>query len=340
VSDGALVAYRDADDLWLYDAAADANRRLTSDGDARLEFAPAFLDVGCLVHASNEPTTINVVDLSPGGPTRGLLQESMLIASLALSPDGATLLYLRISYDTEPAFRLVRVPMSGGRPELLHTFEPSLGRGGSSEDEVSVAWSPDGARILVANTHAFSRAYEMGSIHLFDVDGRELHRWAGTHPRWSPDGARVYFRGHAGLDGDVVEPPAWQALDVATMETIAVGMRAGTNGAAISPDGRFVAYDTSWFGDIPIGTLVTGVPPDVYLYHLQDDRETLLLHGGVGPLWISATELLVTEAGPAGPNTIGSWDSLGTALRLTIAGGRSPAGMTSTAFDAAVLLTR
>lgn len=329
-----LVAYADAGDLWLYDATTDRQRRLTNDGDARYEHAPAFVSGACLVYASTEPATIELLDLE-SGTSRPLVEETASIQALALSPDGTSLLYLQIDHDVDSTYRLKRSDLDGGGPEVLHTFAPNPGRGAGSEDEVSVAWSPDGTTVLVANTVTSSEAEPYGAIYLFDVAGREVDRWAGTHPRWSPDGGTIYYRGHAGM-GDQI----WRALDVASKASTKLAIRPGTNRLAVSPDGLHVAYDTSWFGDTPIGTSTPTAAPNTYVFQLATGTETPLQRGALGPLWISDTEVVVTNARERGENSLNSWESLGTVSRIPLGGDSTPIDMTSTLSEVSVHIGR
>jgi len=328
-----LVAYHDAGDLWLYDGTVDTSRRLTADAGARYEHEPEFLTGRCVVYASSEPTTIELLDLATG-ESRTIVEETGWITSLDASPDGTSILYLQIDHDVDGTYRLKRVGMEGGTPEILHTFDPSLGRGAGSEDEVSVEWAPDGSAILVANTHGYSEAFPRGALYLFDATGREVReRWIGTHPRWSPDGRTIYFRGYAGENGQ-----RWSALDVRSMETKSLGIQPGTNRLVVSPNGQRLAYDTSVFGDRPSEARFTGEAPAVYVYDLATDTQTLLKRGALEALWISDRKLLVTNAREQGRHSLNSWESLGTVTLISLGGDRSPADMTSTLFESAVFL--
>lgn len=342
-SGATLVAYWESDDLWLYDATAEKSRRLTDDGDTRSEWSPSFVNAGCLVVATNSVNggaTIELLDLSAPTSSRRLVEELGSIWSGAVRPDGTEMLYLHIDHDLDSTYRLKRVAVGGGPTEVVHTFAANLGRGGSSEDEVSLAWSPDGSTILVSNTHEYSKDFEQGGIYLMDPGtGEALGHWAGTHPRWSPDGETVYFRGHGGAGEDV----GWKTMDIESMRTAHLGMRPGTNLAAVSPDGRYIAYDTSSFGDMPTGARVTGEPPNVYLYDLGRDRETLLRRGSIATLWISATDMVVSNVsrGAPNPNTWGGnwWDPLGTVTKISVDGDHRAIDMRST-FEGAVFRGR
>jgi len=330
-----LVAYYDAEDLWLYDATADASRRLTEDGDVGFEHTPAFLNGSCLAYGTygtSEPSTIELVDLA-GGARRTIVEETG--GSLDVSPDGTTIVYLQIDHDVDSTYRLKRVDIDGGVPVVLYTFHPNIGRGAGSEDEVSVAWAPDGSTILVANTHESTRQNPYGAIYLFDRSGREIRgEWAGTHPRWSPDGRSIYYRDHAGLgDGQ-----RWHALDVRTMQTTTLGIRPGTNNLVVSPNGEWVAYDTSWFGDKPLGTRTPDGAPNVFAYNLTTGIERLLKRGALGAIWLSDRGVAVTNATERGRRSLSSWESLGTVTRVSMGGDRTELDMTSTLFNVAVYL--
>lgn len=330
---GPLVAYVDAGDLWLYDGTADAARRLSNDGESRIEHAPAFLAGSCVVYASSEPSAIEVVDLV-GSASRTIVEESGWITALAISPDDASIVYLQIDHFVDSTYRLKRVEVDRGTPEILHTFHANPGRGAGSEDEVSVAWSPDGSGILVANTHEFTRQDPYGAIYLFDRGGREVRAtWTGTHPRWSSDGRTVYYRGHAGVNGQ-----GWSAMDVNTMHSSKLAIRPGTNNLVVSPDGEWVAYDNSWFGDLPNEADKASGAPETYAYNLASGEERLLQRGALGPLWLSGREVIVTNASERGRRSLNSWESLGTVTRVSVGGVRTELNMTSTLFEVAVHL--
>lgn len=328
------MAYYDAADLWLYDATADASRRLTNDGDVRFDHTPAFVSGSCLAYGTSQPAAIELLDLA-GGARRTTVEETGGITSLDVSPDGASIVYLQIDHNVDSTYRLKRVGIDGGVPDVLYTFHPNIGRGAGSEDEVSVVWAPDGSTILVANTHASTRQNPYGAIYLFDRSGREIReKWAGTHPRWSPDGRSIYYRDHAGLgDGQ-----RWHARDVRTMQTTTLGIRPGTNNLVVSPNGRWVTYDTSWFGDKPLGTRASDAAPNVFAYNLATGTERLLRRGALGPLWLSGGDVAVTDATERGRHSFNSWESLGTVTRVSLGADRIRLDMTSTLFEVDVYL--
>lgn len=335
-----LVAYEDQDDLWLYDVRTDDLRRLTEDVGKRSEGRPEFLGNDCLLYsgsdltASDPSASIELLSLAGEGRSRRIVDEQGLIRDFDVSPDGTSIVYLQIDHNDDGTYRLKEINLFGVFPRVLYTFSPNAGKGAGSEDEVVVAWSPDGQAILVTNTagEAFNYGDRQESIFLLARDGRVLvPPWTGTHARWSPDGRTIYYRGYAGTNGI-----AWHAFDVASKKTKKLGMRSGTNNLAVSPDGARVAYDTSYFGDTPLGAAISKEVPVVYVYDLASGKETLLRENALGPLWISASQLLVTNAKEPG-RSLNSWESLGTVTKLSTDGSRKKVSMKSTLWGAAVL---
>lgn len=328
-----LIAYYATQDVWLYDVAADDLRNLTGDGEQDTQWNPRFLGDSCVVYVSADSTALEMA-LLHGTYSQVILRARDRIHDFAISPDGSTIAYL---YRAGSYHQLDRVDVTTGASTKLGVFGPGRDGGAGSEDEVSVSWSPDGSKLLVTDTHAVGAdgrdAAE--SVHLLDEQGRDmLPPWSGTHARWSPDGRTIYYRGYAGTSG-----VAWHALDVASGKRTDIGLRPGTNNLVVSPDGDHVAYDTSYFGETPREAVLSGGPPDVYVYDLRIGVETLLKRGALGPLWVSPSEILVTDARAPDPQkSLNSWESTGTAGKYTLVGKRTEVAITSTLWNPAVLL--
>lgn len=341
-----FVAYVDERDLWLYDVGADRVTRLTDDGDARVERAPEFMGETHVVFvtSSDEPgtSTISAIPLE-GGTARDIVGEEGTILDFDLSPDGATIAYLEVNFDTGGVHTLKQVDAAGGDPSVLRTFGAPLGRGAGSDDETSVAWSPDGRSILVTDTHvtgldpdALEAPRRTAAIFVLDGRGDDLvPPWLGTHARWWKGGGAILYRGFS-FDGDDV---AWHTLDVPSADRTTLDIRPRTLNLSLTPNGERVAYDTSWFGE-------TSKPGSwdalvVYRFDLETGRERMLADGAIAPLWVSDDEALVTDAKRPGPRaeTLNSWVPLGTVSRVTLDGTRTVVSMTST-WDAATLFER
>jgi hypothetical protein len=106
----------------------------------------------------------------------------------------------------------------------------------------------------------------------------------------------------------------------------------------VSPDGRRLVYDTSYFGDFPNQAEISGEAPNVYTYDLATGTEDVLWVGAMGPLWISDHDVLATNVRDPGPDSYNSWESLGTVSWITVGGGSRTVDFTSTLFDAAVYI--
>ncbi|MFA5890271.1 MAG: hypothetical protein WDA27_04900 [Actinomycetota bacterium] len=331
--DSRLIAYFHKGDLWLYDVTADEVRQLTDDGKQEFQWGPQFLNDSCVVYVSADSTALEVASLD-GSRTQVILRARARILGFDISPDGSTIVYVN---SVGSAHRLEEISLSRATPTVLRTLDP-IGEGGAgSEGEVSVSWSPDGSRLLVTDTHTVGADGKDAteSIHLLDAQGRDTRPpWSGTHARWSPNGRTIYYRGYAGTSGI-----AWHSLDVASGERTNLGMRPGANNLVVSPDGNRVAYDTSYFGETPREALLSGSPPDVYVYDFRSGVETLLKRGALGPVWVSSSELLVTDARAPDPQkSLNSWEPTGTVGKYTLAGRRTEVAITSTLWDPAVLL--
>ena len=340
---GRLVTYTNSGSLWLYDADADSLRRVaagivggspTNRRELRVPVGRAeFLGNGCVAYLTKDPIGIDLVSLA-GGSSQQLIEEKGSIADFDLSPDGSTLVYLQNDFAGASKWRLKMVSVGEGTTaSLLREFAAPVGRGAGSEDEFSVSWSPNGQQILVNNTHSTGVDQDGASIFLLDDNGRLTgHGWIGTHARWSPDGKTIYYRGYAGINGQ-----AWHAFDVVSKTTRTLGLRAGTNNLAVSPDGTRVAYDTSYFGDYPREANVSGKPPVTYLYDLRAGRETVLRRDALGPLWLTSVELLVSNAKAPG-RSLNSWALTGTATKFTLGRGGTTISLSATLWGADVLI--
>lgn len=326
-----LVAYVAQNDLWVYDVDADRSTRLTSGGEENREDDLAFYGDGYVLYSSSDPTGIQAIRVS-GGPSITIVEEQGTILDFDVSPDGATIVYIQVDHEADSTHRLKRRSINGEAAVVLRELGVPPGRGAGSEDEVSVAWSRDGRSILVTDTHL--DLDPRASILWLDAEGKNVVApWSGTHAQWSPDGKTIFYRGYAGL-GD----SRWRALEIATKSKRTMGFREGSNNLVISPDGSSVAYDTSWFGDTPGGTVVTEGEPIVYVYDLRSGRETLLKSGSVFPIWITPDLLIATDATPPkSGRTLNSWEPTGTVTKLGLDGASERVSISSTAWTAAAL---
>jgi Tol biopolymer transport system component len=219
-------------DYWMIPASGGTPSRLTS--DVSFGGGVVFSRDGRSVVVSSSRAGSQTLWRIPidGGSPEPLTTGAGEDVEPVLSADGRTLVYSNTR--SSPAVMLLDTKTGASR-ELLerrtHTNGP--------------VFSKDGGRIAF-----FSFTDQNEQIFTVGTDGSDLrqvtHGLPGvyTMPRFSPDGASLYFFTHM--------PPSFRRIAVAggTAETVVDGWLWGTVfGAFIDPSGRFVAYS-----DAPTGT--------------------------------------------------------------------------------------
>ena len=145
------------------------------------------------------------------------------------SPDGRSIVFAAsVNGDVE----VLTVEVGSGRVTRLTN---------SAGEDGDPAWSPDGRRIAFSSMRDGNH-----EIYLMRADGSEQRRitvdaTADRSPHWSPDGSRIAFVSKRGGAGDV-----WVArVDDGTQERLTTGVHATNDGARWSPDGAWIAVQTS-----------------------------------------------------------------------------------------------
>ena len=194
--------------------------------------------------------TARVWDLAGQRPPIALVGHlSPLVWDVAWSPDGATL--ATIGNDTS-----VRVWPIG--PVLLDSQQRELQASqtllGHTRGAKTLAWSPDGARLLTSSPDATARIWDPAGVAPPVVLAG--HRGAIHAAEWSPDGAHVAT---ASEDGTA---RIWQ-LDGITPPQVLRGHRDELATIAWSPDGRALVTASS-DGTARIWDPDTGLAGDVF----------------------------------------------------------------------------
>jgi dipeptidyl aminopeptidase/acylaminoacyl peptidase len=161
-------------------------------------------------------TRVRILRGMPGTDALALTDGSASDASPRLSPDGATLVFVRSAIpDRDRKSRLCVVAMSGGEPRVLVEWEGTFGAPSWSPDGQSLAiafrpsdhvpegesapvsirvtklrYKEDGEGYLPTGRHRLFRVeVASGATTVLSEDGD----WDDTEPQFSPDGARIAF---------------------------------------------------------------------------------------------------------------------------------------------------
>lgn len=322
-----MIVFEDGGDLWLYTVEGDSMRRLTSDGRERVETLPRFVDPSTVSFAQQGGRRLLALDLDTG-EEREVLDTGTRLQAYDWSPDRRAIAFLG---DADPEDDTVglwihRLDGASG-PERVRSFPAGLGRGFRPEDdEVRVAWSPDGGTILVVDTTEVPNQAPGPATTMYVVrpDGSDVvEPRDGTFARWSLDSRTIYYRGFDTGFG-------WRALDVSDGSERALAITERTLRPALSPDGSRLAYDDG------------AARTRVLLYDLEAGAESEVATGFAGPIWLAGGALAATRTRPCeGEETCGAhsptWESEGAAERVPLGGGQRSALSLPTTLDADVL---
>jgi TolB protein len=126
---------------------------------------------------------IFLVDPDSGGERR---VAATRLASVACSPDGSWLVFVRARGDSHRGDGIYRLAASGGRPRRLTNTRDSA--------ETDLVWSPD-ARRIVYGSGALLGSYDLWVMNADGGGKRRITRRAGDEvsPAWSPGGRRIAF---------------------------------------------------------------------------------------------------------------------------------------------------
>lgn len=201
------------------------------------------------------------------------------------------------------AFHRLWVLGDGTRdPAALWQFPPYLGRGVTSDDEVSVSFSPDGEQLLVVNTFVDTAEERQDETMLvFDLAGNLLlEPINGTHARWTDAGTLLY---------KPLSPPddnRWRELDPTTGDVRELPIDvAGATNPVLSADGSKLAVENEGTNSIIVLDLATGATEIV---------------PGAAPIWLDGETLLVTEVEECEPDLceVQPYRDTGRVLRITV----------------------
>jgi dipeptidyl aminopeptidase/acylaminoacyl peptidase len=220
------------------------------------------------------------------------------------SPDGTRLAF-QLRAEEGPETLIVHLCVFDSRTgatSLVQVLEPPDGTGTGQREETMTTWSPNGAWILTIDTA------EEPTMAIVDADGYEkVEARSGTFGRWLADDEIFYQeRPHTDRVAD------WTRLSLETGRTITFGLPARSYRPALSPDGRWIAFDN---GDSD--------SPSIFLLDLEQGTTRQLIRGHVAPVWLSSGRIAASAAGPCTGGTCPiPWSTSGTTTGIDIATGK------------------
>jgi dipeptidyl aminopeptidase/acylaminoacyl peptidase len=299
-------------DLWIYEIESGTHYRLTADGDIVVEVLPQFTGRNTVsfvqgIEEQKPGSALFELDLKAGSSAKELFKvEGGTIFRYDWSSDGSSVAFL--NFDDEGASALRIWTRSDGKIRTVKSFPALLGRGVGLEDEVSVAWSPDGKSILVVDT--FRDPPLKVTMWVLDLAGKDIiPARAGTFGRWGSDSKTIYYKDYSG-SGD------WFRLSASDNKKAKLAIPDERLNPAVSPRGDFIALNDG------------GSKPSVYVFDVEKGIERKLA-AGVVPVWLSDMEMAITDVRPCTAEEecfeAPPWKPLGTASTLRAGGTKTDA---------------
>lgn len=312
------VAFSFEGDIYVHDIDG-ATRRITDDGYEALDMFPALHgseQVWWVTRAQGRlPSVLWEMDLTSGRRSAlveidddvqafGAHEGHQRLAFIVAGPHGEQQ-RLSVLDIADPRFdqtedRSARWDLA----EEFWSFPRYLGRGTSGEDEVAVAWSPEGERLLVVNTFvdtANERTDE--TLLVLDAAGRTVRAPVhGTFGRWVTDDV-ILFR--------AIADDTWRVVDLGADGETAFPDWPSTGAApVISPDGRMVVMHD----ERPAPEL-----PRLYAADLQSGRALLgSAFEGIRPIWLDDRTLVATGVEACPEDCMEHWRFTAETFRVTL----------------------
>ena len=330
--------------IWLADVDGSSAPRPLTDGEDR-ESEPRWSpDSQTLAFVATRGGTRQIWLRSlGGGEPRQLTNHPTGAREPVWSPDGQCLAFVALGPDhREDALaapekddrkRMVRVREHRHKldgvgffgPLRSHVWTISADGGNARQitdgpfEDLSPAWSPDGARIAFVSDRSPGRDWHFGggAVHLVEPDSGALHRLTSedgraAHPSWSPDGQWLAYAG--GTQSDDASPSNTHLWIVAAN---GAGPRCLTadqdRSVGLRPSGYLTASPPAWSPDGSSIVYLAGEGPSTHLWRFGDGERALLTDGRLVvqsfSLDRSATRAALLVANPVAPAEIWLWDS-------------------------------
>lgn len=298
VNNAPRLALADGKDIWVW-TSSQSKIRITSDGEEPIDSDPQLVEA-------------DLFFLRDGDLFRATGPDYKLQKALALNGP-------IIAYSVSKASSVIYIFQKEGQGKhILGTYDlakresafekalqgPITGRDLLVEDEVSIKWSLDGALALVVDTQLAPDTKET----IWSVDRQGKTVWGPVTGRsgfWESSSKRVIY-----FDGDL---QSWRRADISSNRTETIGETVASLNASLSPDGKFIAADTSraW----RVGTERKGCTCSLYIFDLATGTEGKLADQFVAPVWLDENTIAATVVRGCDGNECGQdapmWVTLG-----------------------------
>ena len=250
-------------------------------------------------------TTLNLTT----GQTAELASTAGAALAAGWSADGLTVAY----FTDSGAAHHYWLKRGRAAPVAFSTTAPVEGRGGSRDDMLLVAFSPDGQYVLVVDTFVYRlqlfRTSDGTMVYAAPSGGAGGFRTAAV---WAHSGDRFYFRNNSGV---------YQWDSTSGISSIIPGLTWST--PSLTTDDRLVAY-----------ALATTTAPHVETRVISSGATTAYAPWRDSPVFVGPTTLLVHEEAPC-DNCMGIYSWTGKTLVIhTDTRAESDLGVTGWQFGA------
>ena len=230
----------------------------------------AVAGTGALLHQVHASQQKELVWVSRGGGIEPVDSEWIGdFSSPALSPDGRQ---LAVAVRSGRSSSIWIKPLDQRPPSRL-ALDGLL--------NIAPAWTPDGRSVTVSTDR--SGTNDGWIVRTRGADGASSGapnaqvEIAGTDPKWSPDGRWLLFRRGFIGNADILAVRIGGSVGAETSPIPLLASAAGERNAAVSPDGRWLAYTSDETGRDEV--YVRPFP------NIDDAKWVISTNGGIEPVW-------------------------------------------------------